>query len=110
QLLLHFDGLDPEAAGRISVDGGIWNADKQTIEVDGPGTVTVHGFALGADPRWSAASPRISVQGINAPPAGTGAPEDAAPGAPAPTRAVRLRVSQTVGGREISQSTLVYGF
>jgi hypothetical protein len=109
QLVLHFDGLDTDTASKLSVEGGVWNADRQTLEIDGPGTVTIHGFALGADPRWSASSPRISLQSIEAP-AATGAPQGAAPRAGAPTHAVRLRVSQTVGEREISQSTLVYGF
>jgi hypothetical protein len=112
RLVLRFEDLSPEVAGKLSVEGNAeWNAEKQLLEINGPGAVTLHGFALGADPRSSSFSPRMTLGRIDAPEVVVGAADEAARELPpGPTHSLRLRVTQKVGETEISNSTLVYGF
>jgi len=100
RVLMHFEGLTPEVAQRLTVEGNaVWDAERQVLEIDGPGKLTVRGFALDADPRWTAASPRMTLQTVEAPASREGT-----------ARALRVSVTQKVGGDEISHSSLVYGF
>ena len=97
---LRFEGLDREVAARLRVEGdATWDAERQVLEVRGKGQVVLRGFTgHGADLRWSAASPRMTLDRIDAP-AGTGA-----------SRALRVKVQQQVDGVPISDSTLVFSY
>jgi hypothetical protein len=99
-VVMRFEGLAPEVAARLRVEGdAVWDAEAQTLKVHGAGQVLLKGFpGQGGDLRWSADSPRMTLDSINAP-EGTGA-----------SRALRVKVQQQVGGSAISDSTLVFSY
>jgi hypothetical protein len=99
-LVLRFEDLTREAAAHLQVDGNaVWSPEEQTLEIRGAGQVTLKGLpAVQGGLKWTAASPRMTLDRIDAAP-GTGAP-----------RALRVKVSQQVGGGEISDSSLVYTY
>jgi hypothetical protein len=97
-VVLRFEDLSREVAAGLRVEGDArWDAATQQLEVHGAGQVVLRGFpGQQGDLKWSATSPRMTLERIDAP-AGTGAP-----------RALRVKVQQQVGGEEISDSSLVY--
>jgi hypothetical protein len=99
-LVLQFADLARETAAGLVVEGNAtWHSDEQQLELHGPGQVILRGLVSEKTGlRWSAASPRMTLDRIDAP-AGTGA-----------SRALRVKVKQQVGEQAISDSTLVYGF
>jgi hypothetical protein len=99
-LVLQFADLSREVAAGLRVEGNAtWSPERMQLEIKGPGRVALRGFTADkAGLRWSAASPRVTLERIDAAPS-TGA-----------SRALRVGVQQKVGEADISHSTLVYSY
>jgi hypothetical protein len=103
-LIVRFDNLPPSMRSALRIQGSARWLDAHRLQIPGRGDVVIRGFSPldGRELRWSATSPRMTLDRVVGLRTGQRGGRD--------DGAIRLRVEQRVGTVPISNSTLIYRY